>query len=240
MLQCLIIDDEEMAIKVIVSHCSQIKNIEIVDTCTSALQALTILQTKPIDLIFLDIQMPQMSGFSLLRTLATPPSVILTTAHREFAMESYDYEVSDYLLKPIAFERFLKAVNKVLEQKKRSKSITTDEQPISYLGENPFIVIKSERQFIKVVLDDILYIESLKNHCQIVTIKGKYMTLIAISDLEEKLPPQRFIRVHRSFIVAFSKIGQFTHTNLTIADQLIPIGEVYKELVWGKLNRNLV
>lgn len=237
MLKCIIVDDEAMAVRVLENYVQQIKGLQLSGTFSNALDAFTALQEQETDLLFLDIQMPVMSGLGLLRSLPKPPAVILTTAHREFALESYDYNVVDYLLKPIAFERFLKAVGKVLHHDFMpvGSSVSTETTT-----EAPFIYIKSDRQFVKILLDDVLYIESVKNHVQIVTTKGKYITLMTISEMEEKLPPQRFIRVHRSFIVALMKIEQFSHTNLTAGNHLIPIGELYKSLVLRKLSEHLV
>lgn len=236
MLKCIIVDDEAMAVRVLENYVLQIKGLHLSGTFSNALDAFAALQEQETDLLFLDIQMPVMSGLGLLRSLPKPPAVILTTAHREFALESYDYSVVDYLLKPIAFERFLKAVGKVLHNDllPASSSATAETQ------EAPFIYVKSDRQFVKILLDDVLYMESIKNHVQIVTTKGKHITLMTISEMEEKLPPQRFIRVHRSFIVALMKIEQFSHTNLTAGNHLIPIGDLYKSLVMRKLSEHLV
>jgi DNA-binding LytR/AlgR family response regulator len=215
------------------------------------LDAFAALQHQKIDLLFLDIQMPQMTGFGLLRSLNHHPYVILTTAHREFALESYDFQVMDYLLKPISFDRFLKTLSKIYrfqhkpEQNIEQNSIQNTENQnntpqIHTTQEAPFIYIKSERQFVKVLLDEILYIESVKNHVQIFTETGNYFTLLSISEIEEKLPPQRFIRIHRSFLVATAKITQFTHSNLNIGDALLPIGQLYKNEVLKKLNQHLI
>jgi DNA-binding LytR/AlgR family response regulator len=239
MLKCIIVDDEEMAIKVISNHIANIKELEIIGTYNNAVEAFTFLQQQPIDLVFLDIQMPKMTGLTLIRSLSKLPYIILTTAHREFALEGFDLNVIDYLLKPISFERFMKAVGKVLELEKiqhpspeNNVATTTDELP--------FVYIKSERQFIKVLLDEILYIESIKNHVKIVTQKETLVTLMTISEMEEKLPPQRFARIHRSYIASVSKIEKFTHAIINIAKYELPIGEFYKNEVLKRLNQNLI
>lgn len=241
MLKCIIVDDEEMAIKVISSHIDTIKELEITGTYMNAIEAFAILQQQPIDLLFLDIQMPKMTGLTLIRSLSKPPHIILTTAHREFALESYDLNVIDYLLKPISFERFMKAVGKVLQLEKIQQA-PSENSSTQFLitDEAPFIYIKSERQFIKVLLDEILYIESIKNHVKIVTQKETLVTLMTISEMEEKLPLQRFLRVHRSYIAAVSKIEKYTYALVTIAKQELPVGEFYKAEVLKRLQQNLI
>jgi DNA-binding LytR/AlgR family response regulator len=241
MLKCIIVDDEEMAIKVISSHIAAIKELEITGTYNNAIEAFAVLQQQPIDLVFLDIQMPKMTGLTLIRSLSKPPYIILTTAHREFALESYDLNVIDYLLKPISFERFMKAVGKVLQLEKIQQA-PPENNGTQFLNtdEAPFIYIKSERQFIKILLDEILYIESIKNHVKIVTQEETLITLMTISEMEEKLPLQRFLRIHRSYIAAVSKIEKFTHASVTIVKQELPVGEFYKAEVLKRLNQNLI
>ena len=240
MLKCIIVDDEEMAVKVIASHVGNIKELELVGIYTNAVDAFAALQQQQIDIVFLDIQMPRMNGITLIRSLSSPPHIILTTAHREFALEGYDLDVTDYLLKPISFERFLKAVGKVLQHEKIQYDNEALIQAAASNSETPFIYIKSDRQFVKVLLDDILFIESIKNHVKIVTTKQTHFTLVTISDMEEKLPPQRFIRIHRSYIVSVSKLEKFTHTSVTIDKLELPVGESYKNELLKRLNQNLI
>ncbi len=241
MLKCIIVDDEEMAIKVISSHIANVKELEVTGTYNNAIEAFAVLQQQPIDLVFLDIQMPKMTGLALVRSLSKPPYIILTTAHREFALESYDLNVIDYLLKPISFERFIKAVGKVLQLKKiKQMPPENNGAQLVSIDEAPFIYIKSDRRFIKILLDEILYIESIKNHVKIITQKETLVTLITISEMEEKLPPQRFVRIHRSYIASASKIEKFTHVAVTIAKQELPVGEFYKVEVLKRLQQNLI
>jgi DNA-binding LytR/AlgR family response regulator len=239
MLKCIIVDDEEMAIKVISSHIANIKELEIIGTYNNAVEAFTFLQQQQIDVVFLDIQMPKMTGLTLIRSLSKLPYIILTTAHREFALEGFDLNVIDYLLKPISFERFMKAVGKVLQLEKIQQP-SPENNVATATDELPFIYIKSERQFVKILLDEILYIESLKNHVKIVTQKETLVTLMTISEMEEKLPPQRFVRIHRSYITSVSKIEKFTHVMVCIAKYELPIGEFYKNEVLKRLNQNLI
>jgi DNA-binding LytR/AlgR family response regulator len=212
MLTCIIVDDEEMAIKVISSHIAAVKELEITGTYNNAIEAFAFLQQQSVDLVFLDIQMPKMTGLTLIRSLSKPPYIILTTAHREFALEGYDLNVIDYLLKPISFERFMKATGKVLQLEKIQQEPTANSSTqFLNTAEAPFIYIKSDRQFVKVLLDEILYIESIKNHVKIIIQKETLVTLMTISEMEEKLPPQRFVRIHRSYIASVSKIEKFTY-----------------------------
>jgi DNA-binding LytR/AlgR family response regulator len=240
MLKCIIVDDEEMAIKVIANHIANVPELDITGTYNNAVEAFAILQQQPIDLVFLDIQMPRMTGLTLIRSLAKPPHIILTTAHRDFALESYDLNILDYLLKPISLERFLKAVGKVLQIERVQPVILETGNTQSILSEAPFIYIKSDRQFIKILLTDILLMESIKNHIKIITLKETLITLMTITEMEEKLPPQHFLRIHRSYIVAIAKIEKFTHATLYIGNYELSIGELYKAEVIKRLYHHLL
>jgi DNA-binding LytR/AlgR family response regulator len=239
MLKCMIVDDEEMAVKVIASHAQQVAGLHVAGAYYSATAAFAALRQQHIDLLFLDIQMPGMNGLSLLRSLPRQPHTILTTAHREFALESYEYNVVDYLLKPIALDRFIKSVGKVFQLAQMQQPVVAPAATAG-LTEAPFIYIKSDRQFIKILLDDILYMESIKNHIKIITAAETFTTLLTITEMEERLPPQHFMRIHRSYIAAVSKIGRFTHTSLFIGTAELPIGELYKPAVLQTLNRHLI
>ena len=236
-MKCLIVDDEAIAIKVLKNYIEKISSLEVVASCHNATDAFSILQKQPIDLLFLDIQMPKLTGFGLLKLLPNPPYVFITTAHREYALESFDFTITDYLLKPISFERFLKALGKVqhFEQKiKPSIPLETKTNP-----DPSFFYVRSDRQFVKIQLEEVLYIESLRNHVRIVTLGGKLITLTSITEMQEKLPPQHFLRVHRSYLVAISKITQFNQTSITLGEKVIPIGGYYKQEVMKQLE-NLV
>lgn len=240
-MKCLIVDDEELAIRVMENHISKIDDLEVVATCSNAMDAFSYIQRQAIDILFLDIQMPKLSGFGLLKTLNSPPHVVITTAHREFALESYEFTITDYLLKPISFERFLRALSKIHHFEQQKLPITTPlmmGQPP--LEANPaFFYIQSERQFVKILLEDVLYIESLRNHVKIITLSDNHVTLKSISEMERKLPPQHFIRIHRSYIVNLSKIQQFTHSNIQIGEKTLPIGNLYKNEVVKRLSQDL-
>lgn len=238
-MKCLIVDDEELAIKVIENHVRQIAGMEVVGVCYNAMDAFTLLQKEKIDLMFLDIQMPKMSGLSLLKSLPHKPPVILTTAHREFALEGFELDVVDYLLKPVSLDRFLQSVGKIY-RRQQGQELPRVATHLSQEVSNPFFYIKSERQFIKILLAEVLYIESLRNHVKIVTTSGNYTTLLGISQMEKKLPPQHFVRCHRSYLIALAKVDRFTQTNLTIGDKMLPIGQNYREEIQRRLQIDLI
>lgn len=230
---CIIIDDEPIAIKVMRSHLEKIPNIEVKATCAHALQAFEMLQHTKVDLLFLDIQMPQLTGIDFLKSLSTPPKVIFTTAYREYAVEGFELDIVDYLLKPISFERLLKALNKYYK-------ITAAGLPLVYAaplpGNESFIYVKSDRKVVKVLLCDILFIESLKDYVKIHTKSGIIVTKQQISSFEEKLPSGQFIRIHRAYIIAVAFIKAFTAETIEIMQHELPIGRSYKNSTLHFLN----
>jgi len=224
-VKCLIIDDEPLAQDVIENYLESFSFMRLIAKCDNALIALKWIKKQKIDLIFLDVSMPFISGIDFMRTLRNPPTIILTTAHKEFAVESYELNVLDYLLKPISFERFLKAINKL--------NIDTSEiiKPgIIDIKNDSFIYVKSEKKNVKILLKDILFIESLKDYIKIHTIDKMIMTQVPISTIEQRLP-DNFLRIHRSFIVAKDKITAYTQHDLEIGKFQIPIGRNYKAIV---------
>jgi len=224
-VKCLIIDDEPLAQDVIENYLESFSFIRLIAKCDNALIALEWIKKQKIDLIFLDVSMPFISGIDFIRTLRNPPAIILTTAHKEFAVESYELNVLDYLLKPISFERFLKAINKL--------NIDTSEiiKPgIIDIKNDSFIYVKSEKKNVKILLKDILFIESLKDYIKIHTIDKTIVTQVPISTIEQRLP-DNFLRIHRSFIVAKDKITAYTQHDLEIGKFQIPIGRNYKAIV---------
>ncbi|QHT69458.1 response regulator transcription factor [Rhodocytophaga rosea] len=230
---CLIIDDEPIAIKVMRSHLEKIPSIEVKATCAHALQAFEMLQHTKIDLLFLDIQMPQLTGIDFLKSLGAPPKVIFTTAYREYAVEGFELDIVDYLLKPISFERLLKALNKYYK-------LTAASLPVLQAAHSPvnesYMYVKSERKVIKVNLGDIFFIESLKDYVKIHTKTGMIITKQQISSFEEKLPPEQFIRIHRAYIVAVAYIKAFTADTIEVMQHELPIGRSYKSSTLHFLN----
>lgn len=225
-IKCLVVDDEPPAIDVLVKYIQAVEDLELSATCSNAVEALGTLKHSPIDLLFLDIQMPQLLGTDFVRTLKNPPKVIFTTAYRKFAVEGFELDAVDYLLKPISFERFLKAVNKVLQT---SIQVVSSSHPFdnqSSIPEN-FIYFRTDRKMVKVYLDDILYVESLKDYIKVITTSKQIITKQAISTLEDMLPSEKFLRIHRSYLVAINKIDSFTADDIQIGEKELPIGRMY-------------
>ncbi len=231
---CLAADDEPPALEVLKKYIASVPTLQLAGTCVDALEALAMLQKNTIDLLFLDIQMPQLLGTDLMRTLKNPPKVIFTTAFRKFAVEGFELDAVDYLLKPISFERFLKAVNKVMDT-----NLHTLENYIPY-SENKdkqadiFITLRADRKNLKISLQDILYIESLKDYIKVVTTGKTIITKQSISSIEEILPEKDFLRIHRSYIVALNKIESYTNELIEIAKQELPVSRMYRHEV-GKI-----
>ncbi len=228
MTNCLIVDDEPLARKLMASHISKIENLTLAGECATAVEAIAFLQRRKIDLIFLDIQMPEITGLQFIKTLKNPPTIILMTAHREFAFEAFDLNVLDYLQKPISFERLLKAVNKYFEAKPThliQNDAETDE----------FIYLKSKRKNIRALLKDILYIESLDDYVKVYFQDRFIITRENISSLEQILPKSKFVRVHRSFIVSISKVEGMTAEYLEIGKKQIPFGRAFKQAAMTSL-----
>ncbi|MEQ9265098.1 MAG: LytTR family DNA-binding domain-containing protein [Balneolaceae bacterium] len=227
MINYLIIDDEYLAHDVIKGYCDLLPNMKLMKSCFDALEAIEYLSKNEVDLIFLDLNMPKLKGFEFLRTLANPPKVIVTTAYSEYALEGYELDVVDYLLKPFSFERLLKAVNKSISQKKdiptsRSTSIKTDD------GSPNTIFLKENKKYIQVNLDTIYFIEASGNYTKIITSGNTITTREKISELLTSLPDEDFIQVHKSFAVAKKYINSIEGNRIFIRNQVIPIGKMYK------------
>ena len=235
-LKCLIIDDEPLAIEVLESYVEKVERLQLVKTFRNAIKAFDFLQKEQVDLIFLDIQMPKLTGIDFLKTLKNPPKVIFTTAYREYALEGYELEVTDYLLKPISFERFLKAIAKVFDDKEVRLGFHVGSP--SSTEEEPFVYFKVDKRMVKIRLNDILVIESIKDYVKVKTAEKEIVTHQQISYLEHKLPEDKFLRIHRSFIVAIDKIDAFSATEVEINQKYVPIGRNYKNEVIEKLSKN--
>jgi len=232
-IKTLLIDDEPLALKVLESYIAKLDNIEIVGSFTNSVQAFSFLQHHKVDLLFLDIQMPALSGMDLLKTLSNPPTVIITTAFREYAVESFEFDVIDYLLKPISFERFLKAIQKYFKTKNLNSTISTQSQETT--ENSDCIFVKENKKRVRLVLNHILYIESLKDYVRFHTYEKKIVSKMSLSELEDILPNDRFIRVHRSYIVPFDKIKAYSANYLDLENSKIPIGNTYKHMVIKRL-----
>jgi len=224
---CLAVDDEPPALEVLKKYIASVHSLELAGTCVDAVDALNILQKQPVDLLFLDIQMPQILGTDFIRTLRNPPRVIFTTAFRKYAVEGFELDAVDYLLKPISFDRFLKAVNKVMQTSLKDATGEIDNSS-NKIGEAGHINFRSDRKMIKVALNDILYIESIKDYIKVITATGTVITKQSISSVEEMLPKEKFVRIHRSYIVSVSKIESYNHELVWIAKQELPISRMYR------------
>ena len=229
--KCVIVDDEELARELIETHLKEMDDFELVASCKSAIEANNILKNEHVDLLFLDIEMPVLKGTDFFRNLLNKPKVIFTTAYRDYAIEGFDLNAIDYVLKPITFQRFFKAVEKFLLTENNSiKSNLTTETTIK----KDFIYVRSERKQVKINFDTILYIESLKDYVKIYTADKNYVTKYGISAFYKELD-DRFTRTHRSYIVNLNKITAYTKNDIEIDKFEIPIGENYKENIMNLL-----
>jgi DNA-binding LytR/AlgR family response regulator len=233
--RCLIVDDEPLAQRVIESHIEKLEDLELVAKCSNALEAMNLIKKEKVDLLFLDIQMPELSGVEFLKSLNNPPAVIFTTAYRNYAIDAFELDVLDYLLKPVTFERFIKSVNKYYEKVNNNAPKVFESQG-DQGDDMSFIYVRQKKTMIKVLLTDILYIESLKDYIRIfLEPGGSLMTKQKISTMIDLLPENKFIRVHKSFIVNIEKIKTLSPTNIGLEDKMIPIGRSYKAYTLSQL-----
>ena len=228
-------DDEELARGIIERYIAQLPQLKLVASCANGAETFTALKNNKADLLFLDIKMPQLSGLELLRSVKNPPPVILTTAFREYALESFELNVIDYLLKPIPFDRFLKAIEKY-----ESLTNTGDNAKLVNVNTNDdikeaFIYIKADKKMVRVLLKDILFIEGLKDYVQVHTADRKIITYQTLTYFEEKLPVSVFMRVHRSYIIALGHIQSYSATEVEVAGRVITIGNTYAKMVLKQL-----
>jgi DNA-binding LytR/AlgR family response regulator len=225
-IRCLLIDDEPLALQVLSSYVQKLDYLELAGVCHNAIDALNFLQKTKVDLMLLDIQMPGLTGIDFLKSLVHKPKVIFTSAYTQYALEGYELNVVDYLVKPVSFERFVIAINKLFQSNAFTVPPPAEEH---YPGfRNGFIYIKAEKKMRKVFLSDILYLESLKDFVRVQTTAKSIITYQTITYFEEKLPDDQFIRVHRSFIVSMHHIQSFTGSSIEINSFEIPIGRLYK------------
>ncbi len=236
-IQCLIIDDEPPAQTVLKKYIAEVSPLELAGACNSAVEAISFLQNQPVDLLFLDIQMPGMLGTNFIRTLNNPPKVIFTTAYRKFAVEGFELNAVDYLLKPISFDRFIMGVNKVLQLNLRPVNSGLPAAETNSENNHPFLYLRADRKMVKILFCDILYVESLKDYLKIVTVNKTIITRHSISSLEEMLPKKSFLRIHRSYIVALDKIDSFNGETIDIAKNELPIGRLFKHDVSNQLGK---
>jgi len=222
MIKYLIIDDESIAHDIIKGYCDLLPDMQLQQNCYDAIEAIEFLNKNQVDLIFLDLNMPKLSGFAFLKTLSNPPKVIVTTAYKEFALEGYELNIVDYLLKPFSFERFLKAVNKAREDVNFSSSITPPSD------DDEHIFFKSNKKYIQIAIKDILFLESAGNYVKVITQDETITVRDKISDLLGRLPTEKFVRVHKSYAVAKEHIKSVEGNRIFVHDEIVPIGKLYK------------
>jgi len=234
-INCLVIDDEPPARDILKKYIAGVELLQLAGECSNAVETLSFLQGNSVDLLFLDIKMPHILGTSFLRTLKNPPKVIFTTAFRKYAIEGFDLNAIDFLLKPISFERFLQAVNKVMQLDIHVSNANQQNELLPDQS-HPFLYFRADRKMVKVFLDDILLIESLKDYIKVITKTKVIVSKQSISALEEMLPKEAFIRVHRSYIIAINKIESYNTDSIEIAKKEIPIGRLFRHVVSKRLN----
>jgi two-component system, LytTR family, response regulator len=237
-IRCLAVDDEPLALDILESYISKLPFLHLVKTCSSATEAMQVLQEEQVDLMFLDIEMPELTGIQFLNILKHHPLIIFTTAYTDYALEGFNQDAVDYLLKPIPFDRFVKAVNKAQERLQRNGKTSKTPAAAPAPAEHDFMFVKADYKTIRVDFKDILWIEGLKDYIIIQTKDQKIITLLSMNKMMEKLPDSKFLRVHRSFIVALQKIDSIEKSRIRIGAKEIPIGEVYKDhfLRWVEEN----
>jgi len=228
-IRCMIIEDEPLAQNVLKKYIDEVPSLDLIAVCGNALEAQDIVQTNNIQLLFLDVNLPKLSGINFLRTLPDPPLVIFTTAYPEFAVEGFELDAVDYLVKPISFERFLKAINKVLNKSSRQQARLTEDK-----NTNDYILLKADKKVYRINLEDILYAEATGDYVKVITREGQYITNITLKKLLEELPDNDFIRVHKSFIISASKIKFFEGNYVKVGQTDIPIGAAYREDIFAR------
>lgn len=231
MINCIIIDDEPLARNLLEEYVEKVPYLNLIGSFSSGLKALDILKTQRVDLLFLDIQMPEINGITFLKSLQHSPNVIFTTAYAEFALEGFELDATDYLLKPFDFPRFLKAVEKITTPKSPAKSGTTSKEI------RDFIFVKDGHSLVKVTLADIIYIKGEKDYVQIVAGTKKIMSLLTLKELSKTLPSHIFSRIHNSYIVNLSRIHTIEHNQVTLEEMKLPIGSTYKKAFMETLNK---
>lgn len=236
MLRCIIVDDEPLAREGLSKYVNEVDFLDLVATCENPVSLMSLLDQHAVDLIYLDIQMPKMSGIDFLKIVSNPPMAIITTAYPSYALEGFQLNVMDYLLKPVTFDRFLKASTKAKDYHALLNKSNANEANAT----TDYFFIKCGNKYEKILFEEILYVEGLQNYVSIYTTKGKYITLLSIKNLEENLDPQQFIRVHKSYIVAISKINAIEGNEIFIGQAKVPMSrnlreQILKDVVQNKL-----
>ena len=240
-INCIAVDDEPLALDILSAYCDKVPFINLLQTFDNAIDTLEYLRNNPVDLILLDIQMEELTGIQLLNALKVKPYVILTTAYDSYARQGFDLDVTDYLLKPISFERFLKGLNKVYDRMQNEANISTGKQEVMHpsdAAERDYFFVKTETHIEKVTTSEVLYVEGMGDYWRIVTKNKRIMTLMNARGIEDVLPEPQFCRVHRSYFVPVSKIETIERRHIKIADQRIPIGDTYQKHFFDIIEMN--
>lgn len=232
---CVIVDDEPLARNLMTDYVRKVPSLHLVAACANAMDAMEVLRKQPVDILFLDIQMPEITGITFLKVLQKRPLVIFTTAYSEYALEGYELDVVDYLLKPITLDRFLKAVDKALlrlQTPPAAVAVTTSEQ------KPDFVFVKDGTRMVKIMLDDILFVEGMKDYVTIHTREKKITSLQRMKALEEQLPSDKFIRIHHSYIIALKAIDVVHKNEVQIGQALLPVSDSYKKAFREFIEKN--
>lgn len=234
-INCIIVEDEPLAIEKLAGFIAQVPFLKLVQQFDNGIDAMGYVKTNPVDLIFLDVEMPRFNGMQFLETLTDRPQVVIVSAYDRYALKGYEFSITDYLLKPYSFNRFVQAIDKVMEKQK----LKTQTLPHVH---NDIIFVKTEYRIEKIDVDDILYIQGMKDYQMIVTTHEKIMTLQSFREIENALPTPAFIRIHKSYVIALDKIESIERNRIKIADQLLPISDTYKDIFYDTLKktRNLI
>jgi DNA-binding LytR/AlgR family response regulator len=240
-IRCLIVDDEPLAIDIVVNYLHHL-DIQAINTANNAVEAFQKLQRDPVDLLFLDIQMPQLSGFDLLKSLPHRPLVVITTAYRDYAVEGFEWEVLDYLVKPFSFGRFLQTMEKATRALQTAPSPPSPASPQSPPGPAPAptiptLFLKTDRRLTRIGIDSILYIESLKDYIRVYTTAGDYLCHQSLTEITARLPPEKFLRIHRSYTLSLDKIDQIRQHCAHIGNRAIPISRAHRQDLYRRLGK---
>jgi two-component system LytT family response regulator len=232
-MKCIAVDDEPLALALLQDNIRQVPTLELIGSCSTAIEALSILNKQEVDLIFLDIQMPGLTGLQLLQSLSVRPMVILITAYEKYALEGFNLDVIDYLVKPVPFERFLKACNKAIDFYKLKKNVPSESHP-----RPEYFFVNAEYGLVKIVFSDIRLIEGLKDYLKIHLGETKPLIIrMSMKSIEEKLPPGKFFRIHKSYIIALSQITTIRRNSVYLGDLELPLSDLYKEDLMNRIGQ---
>jgi two-component system, LytTR family, response regulator len=236
-LRCLVVDDDPLSVQIVRTCIGNTPFLEATAACGSAIEAAEVLRTQAFDVLFLDVEMPLMSGLDLLRTLPDPPQVVLITSSQSYAVQAFEFAVADYLLKPLSYPRFLQAANKVLENITTQRAADEADATVASTSNAEYTFVKVDNKLVRVDFADVLYVEALGDYVHLVTTRSKLIVYSTMRAIEEKFPAQRFVRVHRSFIINIAYVQALEDNSLLINDKYIPIGQTYMRGLSQRLNR---